>query len=309
MEFLIFMSIYLNAQLKRKKVKKYIIFFSILFVLFNIPLNSNTQKISSVDSTTKIHFGEKSYALINTDYYNNIVFLGRKSSSKAPYLSVLAGYYHKSGLFINGGISYLVASGENRIDLFTITTGYDFYLKNFSAGIYGTKYFFNDKSYTVKSELSGNVSVYADYDFNIVDVYIDGNAYFSSTTDFIVGAAVSHTFYTVNDNLTITPTVYLNTGTQNYYSNYNNNRRFRQHMPDGGGSSSMGTGMMGASFKVLDYELSVPVSYTIKKLRFSLTPVFAIPVNAATIANDLNTYKEDLSNSFFWSLGVSYKIF
>jgi len=57
----------------------------------------------------------------------------------------------------------------------------------------------------------------------------------------------------------------------------------------------------------LDYELSVPVGYTLNKFRFSFTPVYAMPVNAATITNGQNTYKEDLSNSFFWSLGVSYK--
>ncbi len=291
-------------------MKNIFLFVSILTVLFFTTVKSIAQETSSADSTAAYRPKEKSYGLVSTNYYSDIVFLGRKSSSRAPYLSAFAGYFHKSGLFINGGASYLAASGENRIDLFTLTTGYDYYLKNFSAGIYGTKYFFNNKSNTVKSELSGYVAAYADYDFDIADVYIDGSAYFSNTTDFILSAAVSHTFYAVNDNLTITPAVYLNAGTQNYYSNYNNNRKFRRNMMEGGGSSP-GTGMMGGggSFKVLDYELSVPVSYTLKKLRFSFTPVFAIPVNPATITNDQDTYKEELSNSFFWSVGVSYKIF
>ena len=276
-----------------------------------VPIKSISQEESTADSTVKESpMEKKSYGLVSTNYNSDIVFLGRKSSSRAPYLSAFAGYYNKSGLFTNGGASYLAASGEKRIDLFTVTTGYDFYLKNFSAGISGTKYFFNNKSYTVKSELAGNVSAYMDYDFDIADVYIDGSTYFSNTTDFIVGVSVSHTFYAVNDNLTITPTAYLNAGTQNYYSDYNNNLRFGRHMLGDGRSLSMGTGMMGGgSFKVLDYELSVPVSYGFKKFSFSFSPVYAIPVNAATITNDQNTYKEDISNSFFWSLGVSYKIF
>lgn len=284
----------------------------ILMVLFIAPIKSIAQEISTAGSAVKTgSMKKKSYGLAGTNYNSDIVFLGRKSSAKTPYLSAFAGYYHKSGLFINGGASYLAASGENRIDLFTVTSGYDFYLKNFGAGIYGTKYFFNDKSYTVKSELSGNVSAYMGYDFDIVDVYIDGSTYFSNTTDFIVGAGVRHTFYAANDKLTITPAIYLNSGTQNYYSDYNNNRRFRRNMmSNGGGSPSMGTGMTGAgSFNVLDYEWSVPLSYTMKKLNFSFTPFFAIPVNPATITNNQDTYKEDLSNSFFWSVGVSYKIF
>ena len=290
-------------------MKRIAFFGAFLFPLIMVQLRSLAQEKATTDSIAADSASKKSYALVGIGYTSDIVFLGRKSSSISPYLSAFAGYYHKSGLFINGGVSYLAASGENRIDLFTVTTGYDYYLKSFSAGIYGTKYFFNNKSYAVKSELSGYVGAYADYDFDIVDVYIDGSAYFSNTSDFILGAAVSHTFYAVNDNLTITPAVYLNAGTQNYYSNYNNNRKFRRNMMEGGGSST-GTGMMGGggSFKVLDYELSVPVSYTLKKLRFSFTPVFAIPVNPATITNDQNTYKEELSNSFFWSAGVSYKL-
>jgi len=290
-------------------MKNILLFASFLLVLFITPIKSIAQEKFNADSTEKESSDEKkSYGLVSTNYNNNIVFLGRKSFLAAPYLSAFAGYYHKSGLFINGGASYLAATGENRFDLFTLTTGYDFYLKNFNAGISGSKYFFNNKSYTVKSELSGYVSAYADYDFDIVDVYIDGSAYFSNTTDFILGAAVSHTFYAANDNLAITPTVYLNAGTQNYYSNYNNNLRFGRHMIGGGGSSPMGGGMGEAvSFYMLDYELSVLISYTLNKFRFSFYPVYAIPVNAATIANGPNIYKEDLSNSFFWSLGVSYK--
>ena len=138
---------------------------------------------------------------------------------------------------------------------------------------------------------------------------MDGTAYFSSTTDFVLGLGVGHTFYTAGDNLKFIPSVYLNAGTQNYYGNYSNNRRFGRHMLDGGSSASMGTGMMGGGvFNVLDYELSIPVSYTLNKFRFSFIPVYAIPVNAATITNNQNTYKEDIANSFFWSLGVSYKL-
>jgi len=290
-------------------MKNILFFASILLVLFIAPIKSIAQEISTADSAVKAgSMKKKSYGLVSVNYSSDLVFLGRKSAAKTPYLSATAGYYHTSGLFINGVASYLAVSGANRIDLFTVTTGYDFYLKNFNAGISGTKYFFNNKSYTVKSALSGNVSAYMNYDFDIVDVYIDGSVYFSNTADFILGAAVSHTFYAANDNLTITPAVYLNAGTQNYYSNYNNNLRFGRHMPGGGSSSSMGAGMGGAgSFYILDYELGLPVSYTINKFIFSFSPVFAIPVNPATITNNQDTYKEELSNNFFWSVGVSYK--
>ncbi|MBY0479690.1 MAG: hypothetical protein K2Q24_18740 [Chitinophagaceae bacterium] len=221
-----------------------------------------------------------------------------------------AGYYHKSGLFINSSISYLAASGENRVDLFTASGGYDYYKKNFSAGVSATGYVFNDKSYTVKSALTANLSAYADFDFDILELYADGTIYLSSQSDFIFSAAISHNFYTANDNLKISPTFSLYSGTQNYYSNYNNNQRFGQHMINTGNSNTMGTGMMtGDIFNIQNYEFSVPVRYDLKHFRFQFLPVYAMPVNPATITDNQNTYKEDLKNNFFWSLGVIYKFY
>lgn len=290
-------------------MKKVNLLTSIIIMLLTIPLQSIAQEKGTSDSIVKESLMEKkSYGIVGANYSSDLVFLGRKGSAKTPYLSATAGYYHKSGLFISGAASFLTVSGVNRIDLAALATGYDFYLKNFSAGISGTKYFFNKKSYTVKSDISGYISVYADYDFDIVDVYIDVSTYFGNTSDFISGLALSHNFYAANDHLNIIPTFYLNAGTQNYYNNYNNNIRFGRHMLEGGSSQSVGIGMMsGGLFKVLDYELSVPVSYTIRKIRFSFTPVFAIPVNPATITNNQAAYKEDISNNFFWLLGVSFK--
>jgi hypothetical protein len=281
-----------------------------LFLLIMVQFRSLAQEKTATNSITTDSASEKSYALVGTGYISDIVFLGRKSSPRSPYFSVSAGYYHKSGLFLNGIISYLAVAGKNRVDLFTTSGGYDYYKQNFNMGVSATGYVFNNKSYTAKSALTGNVNVYADYDFDILEVYLDATAYFSNQSDFIFSTSVSHNFYADNGNLKISPALSLYGGTQNYYSNYNNNLRFGRHMFQSGGSSSTGAGMMsGVAVKILAYEFSVPVSYTLNKFDFSFFPVYAIPVSPATITNDLSSYKEDLSNSFFWSLGVRYKIF
>lgn len=279
----------------------------LLMMLLIVSVSSYSQEKKSPDSSSAV-IKESSYILAGTAFNSDIVFLGRKSSIKSPYISTSAGYYHKSGLFITGIVSYLAASQQNRIDLFTASGGYDYYKKNFSAGISATGYVFNNKSYTVKSALTANLNAYADYDFDILEVYADGTMYFSNQSDFIFSASVSHNFYTANDKLKISPTFSLYSGTQNYYSSYNNNKRFGQHMINTGGTNSMGGGMMGNGiFNIQNYEFSMPVKYELKHFQFLLFPVYAIPVNAATITNGVNTYKEDLSNNFFWSLGVYYK--
>lgn len=287
---------------------KKINFLSVLvIILIVVPLSSFSQEKKGPDSSSAVT-KESSYILAGTAFNSDIVFLGRKSLSKSPYISASVGYYHKSGFFITGIVSYLAASQQNRIDLFTASGGYDYYKKNFSAGVSTTGYVFNNKSYTVKSALTANLNAYADYDFDILEVYADGTMYFSNQSDFIFNAAISHNLYTANDNLKISPTFSLYSGTQNYYSNYNNNKRFGQHMITAGGSNTMGSAMMsGGIFNIQNYEFSVPVRYDFKYFRFIFLPVYAMPVNPATITDNQNTYKEDLKNNFFWSLGAIYK--
>ncbi|RTL60057.1 MAG: hypothetical protein EKK37_04230 [Sphingobacteriales bacterium] len=288
-------------------MKKINVLSVLLVILLIMPVSSYSQEKKVPDSSSALA-KESSYILAGAAFNSDIVFLGRKSAIKSPYISASAGYYHKSGFFITGIVSYLASSQQNRIDLFTTTGGYDYYKKDFTAGISATGYIFNNKSYTAKSALTANLNAYADYDFDILEVYVDGTVYFSNQSDFIFSVAISHNFYTANDNLKISPTFSLYSGTQNYYSNYNNNKRFGQHMINAGGINTMGTGMMsGSIFNIQNYEFSIPVRYDLKHFRFQFLPIYAIPVNPATITDNLNTYKEDLSNTFFWSMGVFYK--
>lgn len=288
---------------------KKINFLSALLMLLLAVSTSSFSQETKVSDSGFVAAKEQSYALAGLTFTSDIVFLGRKSPVKSPYISASGGYYHKSGLFINGVVSYLAASQQKRIDLFTATGGYDYYKKDFTAGISATGYVFNNNSYTVKSALSANLSAYADYNFDILEVYADGALYLSNQTDFIFSLSVSHNFYTANDKLKISPAFSLYSGTQNYYSNYNNNTRFGQHMLNAVGSNSMGAGMIGTGIlNIQNYEFSVPVKYAHKRFQFIFLPVFALPVNAATITNNQTAYKEDLNSNFFWSLGVYYKI-
>ncbi len=283
-------------------------FYSMLLLIALSPAAFSQEKRITDSVAVSTSEKEQSYLLTGAGFSSDIVFLGRKSPIKSPYISLSAGYYHQSGLYITGIVSYLVSSQQNRIDLFTASGGYDYIKKDFAGGVSATGYVFNNKSYAVKSALTANISAYADYDFDLLELYADGTMYFSSQSDFIFSVAVNHNFYAAHDNLIISPAFSLYGGTQNYYSNYNNNIKFGQHMNNAGGAGSMGTGMMGNGiFNVQNYEFSVPVKYKVKRFQFIFIPVYAMPVNAATITGNQNTYKENLSNTFFWSIGTYYK--
>ena len=100
--------------------------------------DSESEKESSTD---------KSYFKVGLNYINDNVYLGRKDSVKVPYLTPSIGYYHKSGFYITGSLSYLPTSGESRIDLYTVETGYSFSTKKTEGEFSVSKDFFSSQSF------------------------------------------------------------------------------------------------------------------------------------------------------------------
>ncbi len=139
---------------------------------------------------------------------------------------------------------------------------------------------------------------------------------FGPTSDFILGFELDHPFYAARDRLKITPTIYANFGTQNYYNEHYSTRRSGSVRGGGNGNGNGGSGstetttisvVESSKFQLLDYEFSLPVSYTYKQLTFFCTPVLAIPVHPSLITSGGQTTREELSNTFFWSAGIGYK--
>lgn len=291
-------------------LKLLILFFISFSMIDKLPAQSTSGDTAKPKQKT-----DSSYAEAGINYISNIVFAGRKDSVAVPYLSAVIGYSHKSGLFAKGSVSYLTSAKESRVDLFTLTAGYVYSKNNFIAGFDATKYFFNSSSTNVQSEINGYAALFSGYSFkDIITVYVDGMMTFNSKPDFLLGSELNHTFYAVRDQLKIIPTIYINFGTQNYYNEYTGYKRSASgggggYGYGGGGSTQTTTVSVTEStkFQLLDYEFSLPVSYTYKKLTVFCTPVFAIPVNPSLITIDGQTTREAVSNSFFWSTGVAYR--
>lgn len=272
-----------------------------------------TQSVSNNDTSFNRN-KETSYTTASVMYSSNIVFAGRKDSTPVPYISPSIAYYHKSGLFASGSFSYLTAAGESRIDLYTLAAGYVYKKKNVIASISATKYFFSDKSFNVQSQINGFVSAYAGYDFNnILTVYADASFLFSSETDLLFGTEMNHSFYALNNALKITPTAYAGFGTQNYYSEYYTYRNFGSGSYGRGGYGNGSSGQTeiissveSKKLKLLNYEFSLPVSFSIGNVDFFATPVFVVPLSPSTITVNGITTKEPLSNTFYWMAGLEY---
>lgn len=124
---------------------------------------------------------------------------------------------------------------------------------------------------------------------------------------------LSRNFY-VTDHFQLMPALYVNAGSQNYYNEYYQNnpwdrgkgKRKKQHTPLSAGVASV---QEASKFQILDVELSLPLKYKLTHFSVTFTPTLAIPQNPARIIIDQNSYEEELDNTFFWTVAVSYKFF
>ncbi|WP_339833719.1 hypothetical protein [uncultured Flavobacterium sp.] len=257
----------------------------------------------------------KSYILTDVSFQNDAVFMGRNDSITAPYLVPSIGYYDASGFFADASLSYLTKSNENRVDLFLFTAGYRFESKKFSGYVSGTKYFFNDISYNIQSEIVADVSAIISYDLNIIKTSLTTSTYFNknSNPDFFVGAHLAKEIHTRDESFEIIPTLSLYAGSQYFYEEYYKYNKTGNNQIAGNGS---GQNQQVESvvidinevnkFNLLSIELSMPINYYYKSFIISITPQLAFPQSNATFTTEDAVFKENLKEVFYWSAGISY---
>src|SRR5450631_1054907 len=223
---------------------------------------------------------------VSMNYQSNNVYLGRKDSAVLPYFIPMLSYYHKSGIYMTASAAYLKNSTANRIDVVTLEAGYSFSSGYYSGDFTATKYFYNSQSTSVTAAISGAVSYQNSYNFGFIKPTVTGTLNFGKNTDIEAAFGLEHSFYLLGDKLEIIPVFTANASTLNYYSNYYRTRRFSKRKAKKtvtGTVDITGTVVDPSSFRILDYEPSLPISYKAGKFTFSFTPTYAIPVNPAEI--------------------------
>ncbi|MEQ8218420.1 MAG: hypothetical protein RH981_09300 [Arenibacter sp.] len=257
----------------------------------------------------------ESYVLTDVSYINDAVFMGRRDSIAAPYIFPSIGYYDKTGFFADASVSYLTASDENRVDLFLISSGYIFNGSKISGGISGTAYFFNEDSYNVRSEVIGDITGVLSYDLKFLEITLSASTYFNkeSSVDIFTGLKLDRTFYTLGNKLLLNPGISLYAGSQYFYQEYYSSSRLGNRKGKGKGTivtepttSTVVEIKEASEFNLLNLELSLPAQFYHKQFIFSFTPSLSFPQSSATISTEDTIIKEDLKNTFYWTIGVSY---
>ena len=270
-----------------------------------------------------------SYGKLSLSYLNNAVYNGRKDSLATPYITPTIGYYDKSGFYVSGALSYLSSAKESRIDLFSLDIGYDISITNqLSSNFYGNKSFYNQSSTAVKSDIKGSLGAAFNYDLSVIQLNLASEAVFSQKTDLSLNLGMGHAFNSgVEDHLfSINPSININWSTLNFYEGFTSrkvSKKIGQTIANVA-SATATTTVDKNRFTLLDYELSVPLSYDTKKFGCFLTPTFALPqnpINTTTstviklkngtqttqVQNSTPLSEKKLENSFFWEFGVYVK--
>ena len=285
------------------------------WLLFLLLLQINLSAQNNKNSVSGIAANEASFFLSDISFINDAVFMGRRDSIAAPYIYPSFSYFDTSGFFADASFSYLIASDENRIDLFLISTGFLFEWKKWHAGISGTAYFYNEDSYNVRSETVGDLSGYLTYDLSILDVSLLASTFFNngSSADIFTGLMLDKPIYNSDHSFVIDPTLTIYAGSQYFYEEYYNTSRLGNRKGQGAGSGNtqpMVSNLVeikeASKFQVLNIEVGLPVQYQHKHFIFSFTPVLALPQSSATITTADAVITEDLESTFYFSAGISY---
>lgn len=282
----------------------------ISFLLFAILTFAQGEKDSSKTDAPQ------SYFKASIEYLNNSVYFGRKDSLVIPYLTPQLYYHFKSGIYIDANISYV--TGESRVDVSTIGAGYSFKKKKWDGEISAEKYFYSNQSYNVKAETNGSFVGNLGYDVGFIEPSLSAFVNFSSKNDYGASLNLEHYFSLLRDHADITPSFAINASTQNSYAQYYQKRKYSKTRKGKTlGYTATANTLNTSGFKILDYEFSAPMEYTANRFTFSFSPTYAMPVNPATVlltiktssgATGTRTFTENLSNSFFWTFGIAYKI-
>jgi hypothetical protein len=247
---------------------------------------------------------------LRLQYTSDWVYAGRKDSLPAAYLTPSILYTHESGFYVKGFLSFLTS--EKRIDLWGVGAGYKMNKGNFYWGIGGELRIFNDSSYAIQSSVNAMAFTYLGYDLPWIETTVDLNGFLGETGDILVGLELGKTFLLSDNKFSIYPNVYGLMGTQRYYSKYYSYKRTTQSKKLGQEGNILprvnNYSIMEEAKKIkfLSIDLGIAFKYSLNNVSFYFIPSFAIPFNAATFKTVNSISKENLKNTFYYTLGINF---
>ena len=273
------------------------ILFGIFFIMvFISSVRSQTTKLPNTNQPVN-------YWKLDINYLSDYVYMGRKDSLPTPYLTPTLTYYHVSGFYFSGSLSYLSEKKSRRIDYGSLDIGYSFNLsEQFGGDIYANKSWYNQSSTNVASDIKGYIGALMNYDLHLIQVNGGMDLLFSNKPDFTCNLGASHAFQLGEKEyqITITPSFTANWSTLHSYEGYINRRVGKRPgiiVPVNNTISAI-TRVENNRLTLMDFELSIPFNYESPRFGISFTPSLAIPRNPIyTTTTIITTTPSGIQNS------------
>lgn len=257
------------------------------------------------------------------DYLSNYLYNGRADSLQSPYQITTASINFANGVYSNLSAYYLLTPGQHRFDFFELNVGYNYTLsKKISGQIYGSKYFYSGQTNLFNSDITSNLGSSFNIDLGGIQFNNELDIFFSSKADLQYTPGFEKTFSVEVDhgkNWSISPTIYAEISSTNYYESSINRRSLRgPKQPIASGLISTTT-LNSKGLKFLDFNFSIPINFESKNILFSFTPTYVMPFNkvslttitktpTSTYSFDATPYAENnLSNQLYFQIGLGYK--
>ena len=293
----------------------------VLTIISLLPAAASAQSDSTTAWKTADSARRHSYFEIGVNYQSDNVYLGRKDSVALPYIIPTVTYTHRSGLYLTASAAWLDNAEASRIDLITLDLGYSLKKGRYTGDYWFSKYFYNSDATSVTSGIPASLNISNGYNLGFLKPTLDLTLDLATHTDFQTSLGLEHKFTAFDDGPDITPRIVANASTLNFYDNYYRNRRFSRKKGKTtitGTEKVTGTVTNASAFRIMDYEASLPLSYSLGSFLFSFTPTWAIPVHPSVIAvtrtystpsipSTTKLQTEQLSNSLFFTAGLSWQ--
>jgi hypothetical protein len=253
----------------------------ILLFLFVTDLIFSTRAQAQTDSVQK----SKTEFKLGVYYNSNLNYYGRTDSLRSSGVFPLAELWFGKGFYINAAPVFV----NNAVSSFeyagtVATAGYRFDGKDkISGNIFFVVPIYKDNSELVQSALKGQFTSSFTWNNKVLNITAGGDIKISDNIDFGTTAGLDHLFRFEPGNgfvLVIDPSAYVYAGTQRFSKTYYKKSSFL-FFP---GVEQQVTESVN-QFKILSYEISMPVVLAKGKFQLIANPAYVIPQNLVVVEN------------------------
>ena len=231
-------------------------------------------------------------ATASLSYGTNSSFFGRTQTTRFPYVAGELTYKSRVGIW-GSAVSYNLLNTTSFVDETDLSVGWDGDLsKTVDASVSYSHFLFAANSPLVKSSVNNSIDSYLGWDWGYVYSRLNAAYLFGDTNDFFLVLDNSRNFeieqvFTPRGYLSIEPRVSLTAGTQRFAETSLEQQKLRGNAPRtgpgrGNGGSGGGTTTVTTTtthFRALNYELRVPVTYSLGAVSMQVAWRYAVPVN------------------------------